>query len=68
MDPADILNYCGMLREAQVPGNLTLTALPSARRGFLCPLTGGRTRKQDRGDNEKSFIFVAWIVSGSARS
>lgn len=30
VDPADILNYCGMLREAQVPGNLTLTALPSA--------------------------------------
>lgn len=30
VDPADILNYCGMLREAQVPGNLTPTALPSA--------------------------------------
>lgn len=30
VDPADIPNYCGMLREAQVPGNLTPTALPSA--------------------------------------
>lgn len=39
VDPADILNYCGMLREAQVPGNLTPTALPSARRPFLCPVT-----------------------------
>lgn len=29
VDPADILNYSGMLREAQVPGNLTPTALPS---------------------------------------
>lgn len=35
MDPADIPNYCGMPREAQVPGNLTPTALPSARRHFF---------------------------------
>lgn len=39
VDPADIPNYCGMPREAQVPGNLTPTALPSARTQllFLCP-------------------------------
>lgn len=35
VDPTDILNYSGMLREAQVPGNLTPTALPSAWRDFL---------------------------------
>lgn len=40
VDPADIPNYCGMLREAQVPGNLTPTALPSAWRRFLCPVSG----------------------------
>lgn len=33
MDPADILNYSGMLREAQVPGNLTPTALPNPWHG-----------------------------------
>lgn len=34
VDPADILNHWGMLREAQVPGNLTPTALPSAWTSF----------------------------------
>lgn len=57
VDPADILNYSGMLREAQVPGNLTPTALPSAWRDFLCPLTGGRRRKQDREEIMKRVYF-----------
>lgn len=34
LDPADILNYSGMPKEAQVPGNLTPGALPSSRWGF----------------------------------
>lgn len=35
MDPADILNYCGMLREVQVPGNFTPNGSAKCMRGLF---------------------------------
>lgn len=70
VDPADILNYCGMLREAQVPGNLTPTALPSAWRRFLCPVTGaGEERRIEEIMKGIYFCFLDCLHhSSSVRS
>lgn len=58
VDPADILNYCGMLRGAQVPGNLTLTGSAKCTKGLFMSSDRGRRRKEDRGDNKRNlFLF-----------
>lgn len=70
MDPADIPNYCGMPREAQVPGNLTPTALPSAWRHFFFFFFYVRVSKRKgkeggmRG-NERTYFFPPHTLSES---
>lgn len=58
MDPADIPNYCGMPREAQVPGNLTPTALPSARRHFFFFVRVSKRKGKEGGmrGNERTYF------------